>query len=91
MRLLELHADAILQLIDVAKRIETEDGNAAAVGLPDPLHALHRRGLAGAVRADQPEDLAVLDLERHVIDGDRLPVGLADAGDADDGSRHVSS
>ena len=40
---------------------------------------------------DQPEDLAVADLERHVVDGDGLLVGLADASDADDRRGHVPS
>ena len=87
MGLLELDTDAILQLIDVAKRIEAQDGNAAAVGSPNPLHAFHRRGFSGAVGPDQPEDLAVPDFERHVIDGDRLLVGFADPGDGDYGAR----
>ena len=47
--------------------------------------ALHRRGLAGAVRADQAEDLAVADVEADVVDRDRAAVGLAERLHADDG------
>ena len=81
---LELHADALLQRVDVAHRVQAEHRDRAAVGSPQPLDALHRRGLAGAVGADQPEDLAVVDVERHLVDGDRRAVGLADAGNVDD-------
>ena len=35
----------------------------AGVRLAQPDDALERRGLAGAVRPEEPEDLAVLDLE----------------------------
>ena len=54
-------------------------------GAREALDALHRRGLAGAVRPDQAEDLALLHVERDVVDGDRPAVGLADGGDVDDG------
>ena len=53
-------------------------------GVRRPFDALHRGGLAGAVGPDQTEDLAVVDLERHVVDGHRPAVGLADAGDLND-------
>ena len=87
-RLLQLHADALLQLVDIGERIEAQHRDRAPIGLANPLDALHRRGLAGAVGTDQAEDLAVVDLERHVVDRDGLAVGLADAGDADDDSGH---
>ena len=51
LRLLQLHADALLQRIHVAKRIETENGDGAAIRLAQPFDTLHRRRLAGAVRA----------------------------------------
>ena len=52
----------------VADRIQAEHRDLPAIRRPQPLDALHRRGLAGAVGADQPEDLAWLDVERHVVD-----------------------
>ena len=45
-------------------------------GTPQPFDALHRRRLAGAIRTDETEDLALLDVERHIVDGDGLAVGL---------------
>src|SRR2546425_8895501 len=92
LRLLELHADAILQFVDVAERIEPEHRDSAAIGHAQSLDALQRGRLAGAVRSDQSEDLAIVDLERHLIDRDRLAVGLAAAGDANDGmSSHATA
>ena len=52
--------------------------------------ALHGGGLAGAVGADQAEDLARLDVEGDVVDGHGTPVGLADAGDVNGGLGHVA-
>jgi hypothetical protein len=39
------------------------------------------------VRSDQPEDLAVVDLERHVVDRDGRSIRLSKSGDLDDGAR----
>ena len=91
LRLLQLHADPLLQLVDVAEGIEAEHADRTAVGRPDALDAFHGRGLAGSVRADQAEDLTVGDVERDVIDGHGLAIGLADGGDLDDGTRGALS
>ena len=48
------------------------------------LHALHRRRLSRAVRADQAEDLALEHVERDVVDGHGPAVALAEMGDRDD-------
>src|SRR5205085_7182654 len=45
----------------------------------EPGDQVEERRLAGAVRADQPADLAALDAERDVVDGD----------DAAEAPRHV--
>src|SRR2546430_6627577 len=45
-------------------------------------------GLAGAVRAQEPEDLAAPDGERHVVDGGRTPVALGEILRLDDGLAH---
>ena len=69
LRLLQLDADALLQRIHVAKRIEAEHGDGAIIGLAQPLDAFHRRRLARAIRSDEAEDLALVDLERHLVHG----------------------
>src|SRR5262249_43224133 len=84
LRLLQLDADALLQFVDVAERIETEHRDGAAIRHPQPFDALERGRLAGAVRSDQAEDLAVVHLERHLVHGDGGAVGLAASRDADD-------
>ena len=83
LRLLELHADAGLEGAGVPDGVEPEDLDASPVGPPQALDALHGRGLPGPVRSDQTEDLAGLHLERDIVHGHRLAVGLPDAGDAD--------
>jgi hypothetical protein len=84
LRGLELDADAVLQRVDVADRVQAEHHDRPAVGPPQPFHALQRRGLAGAVGPDEPEDLAGFHLEGHFVDGHRRAVGLANAGNVDD-------
>jgi hypothetical protein len=48
------------------------------------LNALHCGGFSRAVRPNQAEDLAVVDLERNLVDSHDLAVRLADSGDAND-------
>ena len=84
LRRLQLHADAFLQRVHIASGIESQHRDAAAIDAPQALDALHRRRLARAVRADQAEDLSGVHVERHVVDGDRRSVHLADAGHAHD-------
>src|SRR6185503_19668203 len=62
---LERGADLLLDLHRPPARVEAAHLDRARVGLAQADHAFERRGLARAVRADQPEDLPVLDLEAH--------------------------
>ncbi len=62
-RLLELAADAAAQLARLADRVEAEDRDLAAVGLAQALEAFDRGRLAGAVRAEQAEDLTAATLK----------------------------
>jgi hypothetical protein len=82
--LLKLHADPLLERVEVAKRIEAEHGNLAPIRHAQTLDALQRRRLAGAVRSDEPEDLAVADVERDFVHGNGTAVGLAATRDAND-------
>ena len=88
-RLLQLHADALLQLVDVANGSRPSTEITPRSGLRMPSTHSMRRGLAGAVGADQAEDLAVVDVERHFVHRDGLAVGLANAADAHDDSSHL--
>src|SRR5450755_3433506 len=52
LRLLKLNADAILQFVNVAGGIQTENGYGATVGHTQPLDTFHSCGFASAIRAD---------------------------------------
>src|SRR5688572_27449392 len=78
LRLLKLHADTLLQGVSVAARIQAEHRHRAAIRRPHAFHALHRRRLAGAVGSEKAEDLAIADVERHVVNRDGASVGLAE-------------
>ena len=67
--LLELDADDRSQLISILLWVEPEDADRAAVGLAQAGDRLDGRRLAGAVRPEDAEDLALLDGERDAVDG----------------------
>ena len=58
-----------------------------AVGAAQRAQHLDRRRLARAVGAEEPEDLARLDLERDLVHGGQLAVTLDEADDRDRGRR----
>ncbi len=91
LRLLELHTDAVLQLVNVLEGIQAQHRDDAAVGRAQTLDAFHRGGFSRAVGTDQAKNLAVVHVERHVVDRQHVSseraVGFADAGNLDDG-RH---
>ncbi len=47
------------------------------VGVISPEDHVDRRGLAGPVRPEHPDDLAALDAEADVVDSAKLTEGLA--------------
>ena len=83
-RLLQLAADASGERLGLAVRVAAEDAQRAAGRLPQSLDALDRGGLAGAVGAQQTEDLAAPHRERKVVDSHRVTVDLAQMLDFDD-------
>src|SRR5207302_1978394 len=56
----------------------TEEQDLAAVRLDEPRDGVEDGGLAGAVRADDPEDLAFLELEADAVQGVDAAVALRD-------------
>ena len=62
-RLLKLAADAPAQLAGLPRGIQPQDPDLALIGVAQPLHALHRGRLAGAVGPEQAKDLPLLDLQ----------------------------
>ncbi|MEY9994378.1 hypothetical protein ABIE67_006410 [Streptomyces sp. V4I8] len=69
----------------VGDGIEAGHPDAAGVGDAQPLDTLHGGGLAGAVRTEDPEDLALLHGEGDSVDDGPAAVRLAQIGDFDDG------
>lgn len=82
--LLELDANHLTQPSAVLARVEAGDPNVPAVRSPQPGDRLDDRGLTRAVGPEDPEDLALAHLERHVVDGHEGAVGLAQPGHLDD-------
>ena len=78
-------ADAPLDRKRLARRIEAEHAHLACRDVGQPEHHQDGGGLAGAVGAEQAENLAAADGERDVVDGDRRSVGLGEALGLDDG------
>ena len=75
--LLEHHADALavgVGRIEQPRRLPG-DQDLPGVGLIDAAQDLHQRRLAGAVLADQADDLATADLDRHALQ--RVDAGKA--------------
>jgi hypothetical protein len=90
-RLLQLAAHAPSQDAGVGARVLAKHAHGAGGRRAQPLHALDGGGLAGAVRAQQTEDLAALDRKGDVVYGHHvMAVDLAQVIDGDDG-RHAHS
>jgi hypothetical protein len=64
----EHRADPPCELDPLLRRRQARDRDAAGRRHEDPRQHLDRRRLAGAVRAEVPEQLAALDAERDVVD-----------------------
>ena len=77
--------DATNRLGVPAHRFAGDRGVARGRGEERREHPQHRR-LAGAVRTDEAEDLALLDRQVHAADGDRAVVALHEPGGLDDGA-----
>jgi hypothetical protein len=55
----------------VACHLLAADPDRALSGLDDPADRVQERALAGAVRADERDALALVEVERDAVDGDR--------------------
>ncbi len=82
--LLQLHADPLVQPVAVGPRVEPQDPDLAAVPFPQALQALDRGGLTRAVRAEDAEDLPLIDTERDSVHHGPGPVTLGEPGHLDD-------
>jgi len=62
------------------------ESDLALVGALEPGQETERRGLAAARGPEDGEELAGPDVERNVVERDRVAVALPDSGEADRGS-----
>src|SRR5262249_7830904 len=76
-------SDAAPYLERLREHVEARDARGALARRHETRQDLHRRGLAGAVRAEKTDDLSLLDAERHVLDGRDRPVTLREMVDLD--------
>jgi hypothetical protein len=83
------HAFAQLTTRRWVGRVESEHLDDAPVTLAKALEDLDDRGLAGAVRSEQGEDLPLVDLKGDVLDSFGPFVGLHETLDRD--NRHIPS
>ena len=87
-RRLQDDADLLAPSLVGLGRVRAEHGDRAGVALAVALEDLDGRRLAGAVGAEEAEDLARGDLEADPADGLDLAVGLAEIGNGDC-TRHI--
>ena len=98
LRLLEDDADPLAEFWSGPLGIVAEDAYLSGVSLAVALEDLDGGRLAGAIGAEKPEDLSLLDREVDLPDRLEVPVGLAQAADLDrrhrrrrvDGTRRYS-
>ncbi len=83
--LLQLHPGAFAQDVALALRVHAQDADRPLVRFAQAFQAFDGGGLAGPVRADHPEDLAFLYLERDIIHGDGCAVDFAQSFNLHDG------
>ena len=66
---LELDSDDLLDLLRVLADVDVGNVNVAGIDVRESFDHLERRRLAGAVGAQNPEDVADLDFQRDTIYG----------------------
>ena len=71
-------ADVAAALQRIARHVVLGDEHVTARGHQVAGHHLHGGGLAGAVGSQEADDLALLDVEGDVVDGQPLPVVLGE-------------
>ena len=59
-----------------AGHVDAHDLGPAGGGMDEPEQQAQRRRLAGAVRAEEPEDLPLFDVERQRVERDQIAEAL---------------
>src|SRR5215469_8489124 len=78
---LQADADAVFELLLLAIGIEAQNPSVSAAARSQAFKNLHRAGFAGAIGAEQAEDLARADLEVDALYGVNVGVGLLQRAD----------
>ena len=81
--LLQDDAETLAHLGSAVRRIHTEDRDGTRIACAVALEDLDRRGLAGAVRAEHGDALALFDGEADTANRMHVAVRLAQVGDLD--------
>ena len=81
----------VLTVASLMNRREAKDPHLPRVAPPQTLEALHRGGLARAVRAEDAEDLSLIDMEGDIVHHGLAPVPLGKPRYLDDRSHLVPS
>ncbi len=81
--LLRDHANAPLEVVARRRHTLVEQLDGAFVVGKQLQHAVHGRGLAAAVRAEQTENLAFLDFQVEMVQGEHIAVALHKVADRD--------
>jgi hypothetical protein len=84
---LEDETDVSAHIVAVGDDVEATDARGPGRGPGQGAEHVDRRALAGAVGAEEAEDLARRDRERHAAHGVDLAVGLGEVVDVDGGLR----
>src|SRR5262245_61043595 len=77
LRLLQLSSEDLAKLTAIPLRMKSEDADIALVRLAEADDAFDQCRLAGSIRTNDSQDLALWDLEADVVDGQVSSVALA--------------
>ena len=61
-----------------AQQIDTAEGNRSPFRMIEAADAIEHGGLAGPVGPNETEDLAFIDIERDIVEGDDAPKTLGE-------------
>ena len=87
LRFLKLNSYPVLKLVDVTEGVEPENRDSSPIRRSQAFDAFEGGRFAGPVRADEAEDLAIVDFERDIIDRNDRFVRLSKSRNLDDCAR----
>src|SRR5580700_306069 len=82
LRILQLNAEALAELIGVGVPVQAEQFNFSGIRSGEAFADFHCGGFAGAIGAEQAEAFAGANLEVEAVDSDHVLISLLKTGDA---------